>query len=125
MGVATVTVRNAHVLAGSLRQMGRDLADPREANRRAGQLIVAASRKYAPVRTGRLRGSIHVKDTRGRGVTVVAGEGLAYGVVQHFGWPAHNIRATLFLTKGMAEASPECVRTYQQAVADAAGKVHG
>jgi len=125
MAEAKVVTRGNHVLAASLRKLGRDLAEPTVANKQAGAIIVRHARVFCPVRTGRLQGSIHVKDTRGKGVTVVASEGLVYGPVQHWGWSAHNIRATLFMTRGLEAAAPECIRMYQAQVQRDVSEVHG
>lgn len=125
MAVAKVVTRGNHALAASLRRLGRNLESPTVANRQAGQIIVRHARVFCPVKTGRLQGSIHIKDTRGKGVTVVASEGIVYGPVQHWGWPAHHIRATLFMTRGLEAAGPECIRMYTQQVQRDVSEVHG
>src|SRR6478752_2375074 len=89
-----MTIKGQEQLARTLRRAGADLSDLSAAGTKVGARIVAKAQAYCPVRTGALRGSIRVQSVRG-GVTVAASQGLVYGPVQHWGWPAHNIRATL------------------------------
>jgi hypothetical protein len=123
-GNFSITIRGHENLARTLRRAGADIGQMRAANDQAGGAIVKHARILCPVKTGRLQGSIRSKPLRG-GVTVVASEGLVYGPVQHWGWPAHNIRATLFLTKGFVQARSEVNRAYQEETRKAMAQVKG
>jgi hypothetical protein len=112
----TVTVKGGDRVAAALRSIADGLANMGPANTRVGQVITAQARTYCPVRTGRLQGSIHPVADPQR-ARVIAGEGLAYANVQHYGWPAHHIRATLFLTRGLADSQPQWMGVYQAEVA--------
>jgi len=120
----SIRVKGAEQLARSLRRSGQELSDLRASGARAGELLVQRARVYCPVKTGRLQGSIHVFSVRG-GVTIQASKGIVYGPVQHWGWPAHNIRATLFMTKALAETRSQVVRIYEEGVQDTMDKVTG
>jgi len=112
----SIQIRGFEAINRKLRRLGQELEDTRVANAKSGEVIVRRARVHCPVKTGRLQGSIRVKSIRG-GCTVVASEGIIYGPVQHWGWPAHNIRATLFMSKGFAEARPECLAIYDTEIA--------
>lgn len=94
------------------------------ANQRAGNVVATRAKVYCPVRTGRLQGSIHPVPSVS-GFEVVASEGIIYGPVQHYGWPAHNIRATLFMTKGLESSRSDVMQIYQTEVANVMRGVRG
>jgi hypothetical protein len=123
-GGLQITVRGATQLASTLRAAGQNLQRMDSANLRAGQAVVSRAKVLCPVKTGRLQGSIRVANSRG-GFEVVASENLPYGRVQHWGWPAHHIRATLFLTRGLEQAQPEVLQIYQAEVANVMQGVRG
>jgi len=90
---------------------------------RVGQVVVEKSRIYCPVRTGVLRASIKAEPRR-TGVKIKAGgPGIPYAGVQHFGWPAHGIRATMFLTRGVKDSRPQWMTVYREAIAQIVGEI--
>ncbi len=117
-------IKGNEQIARSLRRAGAELSDLHVAGAQAGAVIVARARVYCPVKTGRLQGSIRVRDPR-NGCSVEASRGLIYGPVQHWGWPAHNIRATLFLTRAFTETRAEQLRFYEEDVRRAMRQVTG
>jgi hypothetical protein len=92
--------------------------------RTAGTIVVNRARIHCPVDTGALQASIRVRGRR-NGVEVVASENLVYGPVQHWGWPAHNIRATLFMVRGFQEAEPEVIDLYEGEIQKIMNQVRG
>lgn len=119
-----IRIKGNEQLARSLRRAGAEFEDLHVAGQKAGNVIVDRARIYCPVKTGRLRGTIKVWSVRG-GCTVEASRGLVYGPVQHWGWPAHNIRATLFLTRAFAETRPQQIRFYNDDVRATLSRVKG
>jgi HK97 gp10 family phage protein len=120
--ISRVEVRGADVLSATLRQAAHGIENMPVANARAADLVVARAKAYCPVRTGALQGSIHAVTMRG-GAKVVASEGLRYGVFQHFG-TRHN-RATLFLTRALADTAPQTVQVYASEVQRLIREVRG
>jgi phage gpG-like protein len=89
--------RLAATLAAAAAQLdhldGATTATSRQVAQRAGG--------RAPKRSGRLASSLRPSHT---GSEAVVGSGVVYAGVQHYGWPARNIRAHPFLVP-VAEAS--------------------
>ena len=120
----TIRVRGAENLARTLRAAGQNVNRMDAIGRTAGTIVVNRARVHCPVDTGALQGSIRVRGRR-NGVEVVASENLAYGNAQHWGYPPHNIRATLFMVRGMQEAEPEVVRLYEGEIQKIMSQVRG
>jgi hypothetical protein len=90
---------------------------------RVGEVVVQKARVYCPVRSGVLQASIRAVPRRD-GVKILAGgPGIPYAGVQHFGWPAHNIRATMFLTRGAKDSRPAWMAVYREAIARIVGEI--
>jgi hypothetical protein len=114
MGVRATITGNKELAAG-LRQAAQQMRDLRVPNSAAAARIAIRARTLCPVKTGRLQASIQleVDPTTAR---VVAGQGIPYANAQHWGYPPHNIPATLFLTRALTETQPQWTVDYQQAI---------
>jgi hypothetical protein len=121
---ASVKVTGANEFEARMRRAAVQMSDMRAPGMRAAQKVVARARVLCPVKTGRLQASIHPEVDRQR-AQVIAGQGLAYAKVQHWGWPAHNIRATLFLTNALVQTQPQWIVDYQQAIDAIVARVEG
>jgi hypothetical protein len=106
-----VDVRGHDRIAMGLVSAARQFEDMRSANWRVSEVMRQRAQTYCPVRTGRLQASIHSVRSRGE-AKVEAGKGIPYARVQHYGWPQHNIKASLFLTKALNESVDEAKVIY-------------
>lgn len=120
----TIRVRGARELAGTLRAAGQSMNRLDAIGKTAGTLVVNRARVYCPVATGRLQASIRVRARR-NGCEVVASENLAYGPAQHWGYPPHNIRATLFMVRGFQDAEPGVIQLYEGEIQKIMNTVRG
>jgi len=120
----TIRVRGADNLARTLRAAGQNVNRMDAIGRTAGTLVVNRARVYCPVKTGALQASIRVRARR-NGCEVVASESLAYGPAQHWGYPPHNIRATLFMVRGFEEAEPGVIQLYEGEIQKIMNTVRG
>lgn len=111
-GLAQVQVVGARELARTLKKAGVQVADMKAANGRVGQIVVRASTPITPVRSGRLAGSIRPSRQQAAVTIRAGGASIPYAGVQHWGWPRHHIRASLFLTTGAENSEPVWVETY-------------
>lgn len=117
---ASIEVDGRARLSASLLSAAGFLGDLGAANAEAAAGVAAAARVRAPVRTGRLRGSIHAAGTRSAGtVTATA----VYARPIHYGWPARGITAQPYLDADTA--GPGWPDPYAAHLALALERIHG
>ena len=79
----------------------------------------------APKVSGALAGSIRASRLAG-GISVKAGSaGIPYANPIHWGWPARNIEASLFLTNAASQSEPEWTAFYEQELDKIIDRVKG
>ena len=96
-----------------MKDAAHDLDDLSDANKRAAQIFVEASRAPAPKRTGRLAGATRpawTKDTAG-----FTNPEPYFGPI-HYGWPAHHIRGQPFVDEALSNSEDQWLAVYQDAV---------
>ena len=69
--------------------------------------------QLAPRLSGTLAGSIHPTPSKH---TAAATTSLIYAGVQNFGWPAHNITASLFMDRAQTASEPAAVRNLETSI---------
>ena len=89
----------------------------REINRRALPNV--------PVKTGRLKASVRAAGTVRDAVGRVGSTSVPYAPPIHWGWPAHGIKSTPFLTDAAAEIERDIVDRYDRQVSEMLGRVVG
>ena len=98
----------------SLEQLGTDVSELKQAMQRIGNIVVVEAQARAPKVSGALASSIKGNKAKGQ-VTIKAGSAkVPYAGVQHYGWPARNIKATKFITGAAASKREEVI----QAISD-------
>lgn len=97
MSDAVFVVHGADQLRRSLKRAGDDLSDLKAVNKRVGDLVVSAARPRAPVRSGRLAGSLRPAAAAAKVTVRAGGSNLRYAGPIHWGWPARGIRPNPFL----------------------------
>jgi hypothetical protein len=93
-----VRVEGLATLTRTMRKAGEDLADLKDANARAAQVVVSAAAAMAPRRSGRLASSIRGTRAAGRARVQAGRASVPYAGPIHWGWPARRIGAQPFLT---------------------------
>jgi hypothetical protein len=120
-----VQVRGAKELRATMKRAGMDLADLKATHDAIARLVASTGQGRAPVRTGRLAGSV-----RGSGAATVAtvragGASVPYANAIHWGWKAHHISPNPFLAQTAADTEPVWTRYYLIAVENILDKVKG
>jgi phage gpG-like protein len=116
----TIELRGADRLARTLAGAADDLRNLTAANRAAADGIARAA--HPPRRSGRLASSITTSATA---TAATVGSSLVYAPVIEYGWAAHGIEATRFLTTAAENRKTATVGIYEDAVNDAVGSVKG
>ncbi len=70
-------------------------------HKKAAEVIVEGSKRYVPVRTGRLATSIRAVATRTSGRVRAGSAAVPYAGPIHFGWPARRIKPQPFIYDAM------------------------
>ena len=116
-GNSQLQLKGAAQLAKGLRQAGADLKDLRDINEQAAQIVAPAAKALAPQRPGRLAKSIRAGATQKAGVVRAGNNGkVKYAGVINYGWPKHNIKATMFANKAAKNTEPQWTQLYADAV---------
>lgn len=100
-------------LKRELRGLGDDLADLKDANAAAGQLVAHAAAPRAPHRTGRLAASIRANRAAGKATILAGGARLIYAGPIHWGWPGHHIEANPFISAAATDTEPQWLPLYE------------
>lgn len=114
-----VEVKGLKETLRALDMAGADAQDMRDLMHSTGTIIADAARPLAPVKTGRLAGSIRA----GRGKTkavIRAGTPARspYAGVVHYGWPQRNISETMFLVRAFQAKRGEALSHIERGLAD-------
>lgn len=112
----TARVENAPQFRRALRKAGSDLADLKDANQAAAQLVAEHARSTAPRRTGALAAT--VKGNRaGTKATVRAGSSkVLYANPIHWGWPKRHITANPWISRAAQDTQAIWIGEYQKNV---------
>lgn len=97
----------------ALRAVSDDLkTEMKPTHLKAAEIIVEGSKKYVPVRSGRLASSIRAFATQTGGRVRVGSAAVPYAGPVHFGWPARRIKPQPFIYDAMDERRQEVLQTY-------------
>lgn len=125
MGREVARVEGAKELRASLKRAGADMKDFTAAHRAVSTLVAGRAGPATPRVSGRLAGSIRPGGTQTQAIARAGGVAVPYANPIHWGWPARNIRASLFLTTTAADTEPEWTDIYMARLEEIIGKVHG
>ncbi|WP_165217242.1 HK97 gp10 family phage protein [Schaalia sp. ZJ1691] len=122
---AVVQIEGARELRRQLKAAGDDLKDLSAAHRKAADIAARAARTAAPVKTGRLAGSIRASGTKTAGIIRAGRKAIPYANPIEFGWAARGIKAHPFLTVSAKRTEPVWVPIYMQELEKTLDKVKG
>ena len=111
---AGVRVDGLRKLRRDLRQLPDGMADLKDANQRAGQLVVQAARP--PRKSGRLAQAGRASRAAGRVTVLWGGARVPYAGPVHWGWPAHNIEPQPFVVEAAQRTEPQWLELYLEDV---------
>ena len=76
-----------------------------------------------PHKTGRLAGSIRAGRGKTKAVVTAGRKSIPYAGVQHYGWPAHHIKSSMFLVKALEARNEDIVRTLVKGIGEICTKL--
>lgn len=133
-----VTVQGGARLRATMKKAGLDVKELTAINKQAASTVTAAARATAPVGKpsrkrgrgrpksgGALKASIRAGATTKAGVIRAGGARVPYANVQHWGWPARNIRPQYFISDAAIRTEPVWVKEYEKHMNQVIKKVKG
>lgn len=101
----------------ALASMSDDLKDEmKPTHKAAAEVIVEGSKRYVPVRSGRLATSIRAVATRTSGRVRAGSAAVPYAGPIHFGWPARRIKPQPFIYDALDSRRQEVYDLYAQRI---------
>lgn len=101
----------------ALASMSDDLKDEmKPTHKAAAEVIVEGSKRYVPVRSGRLATSIRAVATRTSGRVRAGSAAVPYAGPIHFGWPARRIKPQPFIYDAMDARRQEVYDLYARRI---------
>lgn len=120
-----IEINGASQLARTMRKAGADAKDLKAVNRKAADVVVPAAQGLAPVRSGRLEGSIRAGATQKAGVVRAGRKAVPYAGPIHWGWPGHHIKPHPFLADAAKQTEPGWVALYEQEIQKIIEQIQG
>jgi HK97 gp10 family phage protein len=97
----------------ALRAVSNDLkTEMKPTHLKAAQIIVDGSKRYVPVRSGKLAASIRAAATQTGGRVRAGFAAVPYAGPIHFGWPARRIKPQPFIYDAMDDRRAEVLKVY-------------
>lgn len=121
-GVTKLELVGASRLQATLGRAVDELAYLDDAQTQAGRIIAGRASAEAPRLTGRLASSVQWASERGQ---LTVSSDLDYAGPQNYGVPAHNIRATLFLTRAPDETESQWLPAYEDNLQQIVNRIQG
>jgi hypothetical protein len=114
---ARIQIQGLRETQKALRDMSDDLKDEmKPTHKAAAEVIVEGSKRYVPVRTGRLAASIRAVATRTSGRVRAGSAAVPYAGPIHFGWPARRIKPQPFIYDAIDSRRQEVYDLYAQRI---------
>ena len=119
----TMRIQGADRAMRALARAGAETQDMKDLMHSLGSLVVKTARPLTPHKTGRLAGSIRAGRGKTKAVVTAGRKSIPYAGVQHYGWPAHHIKSTMFLVKALEVKNEEIVRTLVKGIGEICTKL--
>jgi HK97 gp10 family phage protein len=101
----------------ALRAVSKDLKNEmKPTHLKAAEIIVDGAKRYVPVRSGKLSGSIRAAATQTGGKVRAGFAAVPYAGPIHFGWPSRRIKPQPFIYDAMDERRQEVYRVYAERI---------
>ena len=119
----TMRIQGADRAMRALARAGAETQDMKDLMHSLGSLVVKTAKPLTPHRTGRLAGSIRAGRGKTKAVVTAGRKSIPYAGVQHYGWPAHHIKAMMFLVKALEAKNEDIVRTLVKGIGEICTKL--
>lgn len=119
----TMRIQGADRAMRALARAGAETQDMKDLMHSLGSLVVKTARPLTPHKTGRLAGSIRAGRGKTKAVVTAGRKSIPYAGVQHYGWPAHHIKSTMFLVKALEIKNKDIVRTLVKGIGEICTKL--
>jgi hypothetical protein len=120
-----VRIEGGRELRRTMKKAGEDMGQMKAAHADAARIAATAGAAGAPRVSGALAASVRSSGTTTAGIVRAGTARVPYANPIHWGWPARNIHANPFLTKGAQETQSRWVETYANAVQKILDRVTG
>jgi len=120
-----IRIEGLDELARTMRKAGVDISELKDAHTRAASIVADYAAGIAPRRSGRLAGSIRPAKQAKRARIMAGSAAVPYAGPIHWGWPARNIEASLFLSRAAQATEAQWTKAYLDDVQAALDKVTG
>jgi HK97 gp10 family phage protein len=122
-GGMRLEVQGINRLVSTMRKAGIDLADMKEANRKAGEIVATEGKRAAPRQTGRLAASIRPAKQARKAVVRAGGGGIRYARFQEFG--SKKNAAQHYLYGSAARTRPQWEAAFERDLAKIIASIQG
>lgn len=122
-GGAVMRIEGFNKTMRALNRAGAETQDMKTLMHTLGSLVVKTARPLTPHKTGRLTSSIRAGRGKTKAVVTAGRKSIPYAGVQHYGWPAHHIKSTMFLVKALEAKNEEIVRTLVKGIGEICTKL--
>lgn len=106
----SVNIKGLRETVRSLERLGTEVKDLKDVFRSIGNIVVREAQSRAPKLSGALAGSIKASNTKNKSIVRAGSARVPYAGVQEWGWPAHNIAGTRYLSSAVQDKQREVVR---------------
>ena len=122
-GGAVMKIEGFNKAVRTLNRAGAETQDMKDLMHSLGSLVVKTARPLTPHKTGHLAGSIRAGRGKTKAVVTAGRKSIPYAGVQHYGWPAHHIKASMFLVKALEVKNEEIVRNLIKGIGEICTKL--
>jgi hypothetical protein len=120
-----IRVEGARQLRSSMRRAGLDLDELKATHDRVAQLVAGRGRSSAPVRTGKLAGTVRASGTKTAAVIRAGYARVPYANPIHWGWPRRGIPANPWLSEAAQASEPAWIGIYTAEVDRILDRIEG
>lgn len=118
VGAGTQDITGLRETLRDIKELAKDTReDMKETHRIAGEIVAAAAKPLAPVRTGVLAATVVSAPTKYQGrVRIGRGASVPYAGPIHFGWPSRRIKPQPFIYEALDGRREEVKQAYEKRV---------
>jgi len=119
----TVRVEGLNKTLRALQSYGVEVADLKDVMAGIAREGATLASRYAPKRSGRLRGTVRGNKAKGKAVVIAGRARVPYAGAINYGWPSRGIKPALFMQRADKELAPRAVEMLEAGLDEAARKV--
>jgi len=108
----------------ALEKAGTDAGELKDLMHSLGEIVVKEARGRVPSESGALLASIRAGRGKTKSVVRAGGARVPYAGVIHYGWPAHNIKPSNYLTDALNAKRGEVLNRLDEGISELLRKNH-